>query len=64
MNQVVGEHHQINGHESEQILGAREGQVSLACCNPWGQSMGSQRIRYNLVTEQHEPRKLRLVFIY
>ena len=29
-------HHWLNGHESEQIPGDREGQGSLACCNPWG----------------------------
>ena len=30
----VGWHHQHNGHESEQIPGAGEGQGSLACCSP------------------------------
>ena len=25
-----------NGHEFEHALGDGEGQVSLACCNPWG----------------------------
>ena len=25
-----------NGHESVQIAGDSEGQVSLACCSPWG----------------------------
>jgi len=29
-------HHQLNGHESEQTVGNREGQGSLACCSPWG----------------------------
>ena len=35
-NEVVEWHHQLNGHESEQILGDGEGQGSLACCSPWG----------------------------
>ena len=26
----------INAHESEQTLGAGEGQGSLECCSPWG----------------------------
>ena len=26
----------LNGHEFEQALGDSEGQVSLACCSPWG----------------------------
>ena len=33
---MVEWHHQLNGHESEQILGDGEGQGSLACCSPWG----------------------------
>ena len=32
----VGWHHRLNGHESEQTLGAGEGQGSLECCGPWG----------------------------
>ena len=33
---MAGWHHQLNGHELEQILGDGEGQGSLACCSPWG----------------------------
>ena len=33
--EMVGWHHQINGHEFEQILGDREGQGNLACCSLW-----------------------------
>ena len=33
---MVGWHQQLNGHESEQILGDSEGQGSLVCCSPWG----------------------------
>ena len=33
---MVGWHHQLNGHESEQTPGDSEGQESLACCRPWG----------------------------
>ena len=32
---MVGQHHQLNGHEFEQALGDDEGQRSLACCSPW-----------------------------
>ena len=35
-DEVVGWHHQVNGHEFEQILGESEGQGSLASCSPWG----------------------------
>ena len=30
---MVGWHHRLNGHESEQALGDGEGQGSPACCN-------------------------------
>ena len=35
-DEIVGWHHRLNEHESEQTLGDSEGQGSLAC-----QSMGS-----------------------
>jgi len=34
--EMVGWHHQINGHEFEQTPGDGEGQGSLVCCSPWG----------------------------
>ena len=33
---MVGWHHQLNEHESEQTLGYSEEPGSLACCSPWG----------------------------
>ena len=33
-DEMVGWHHQLNGHKSE--LGDSEGQGILACCGPWG----------------------------
>ena len=35
-DEMVGWHHQLNGHEFEQALGDGEGQGSLACCHLWG----------------------------
>ena len=35
-DEMVGWHHQLNGHESEQAPGIGDGQGSLVCCNPWG----------------------------
>ena len=35
-DEMVGWHHQLNGHEFEQISGDSEGQGSLACCSPRG----------------------------
>ena len=34
-DEVVGWHHQLSGHESEQALRVSEGQGNLACCSPW-----------------------------
>ena len=35
-DEMVGWHHQLNGHEFEQILGVGDGQGGLACCGSWG----------------------------
>ena len=32
---MVGWHHQLNGHESELAPGVGDVQGSLACCSPW-----------------------------
>ena len=34
-DEMVRQHHQLNGHELEQILKDSEGQGSLVCCSPW-----------------------------
>ena len=43
---MVGWHHQLDGHEFEQALGVGDGQGSLACCGLWG-----RRVRHQWVTE-------------
>ena len=35
-DEMVGWHHQFNGHEFEQALRIVDGQGSLLCCSPWG----------------------------
>ena len=35
-DEMVEWHHRLYGHEFEQVLGAGDGQGSLACCSPWG----------------------------
>ena len=35
-DEMVGWHHRLNGHESEQAPGIGEGQGSLVCYSPWG----------------------------
>ena len=34
--EMVGWHHQLNGHEFEQTPGDSEGQGTLVCFSPWG----------------------------
>ena len=34
-DKMVRQHHRLNGHEFEQILGDSEGEGSLVCCSPW-----------------------------
>ena len=47
-DEMVGRHHQLDGHECEQTLGDGEGQGGLVCCSPWG----LQRARHDWATEQ------------
>ena len=47
---MVGWHHQLNGREFEQTPGDSEGQGKPGVL--W--SMGSQRVRHNLATEQQQ----------
>ena len=38
--EMVGWHHQLNGHEFEKALGVGDGQESLVCCSPQGRRVG------------------------
>ena len=49
-DKLVGWHHRLNGHEFEQTPGDGEGQGKPGVL----QSMGSQRVEHNLVTEQQQ----------
>ena len=35
-DEMIGWHHQLNGHEFEKIPEDSEGLESLVCCSPWG----------------------------
>ena len=35
-DEMVGWHHQLNGHEYEQVPRVGDGHGSLACYSPWG----------------------------
>ena len=46
-DEMVGWHHQLDGHESEQALGVGDGQGGLACCSPWGHKESDTTERMN-----------------
>ena len=35
-DEMIGWHHQLDGHEFKQALGVSDGQGTLACCTPQG----------------------------
>ena len=45
--EMVGWHHQVNGHEFEQALGVGDGQGGLVCCIPWGHKESDMTERLN-----------------
>ena len=48
-DEMVGWHHRLNGHESEQTSGDGEGLESLACCSSW-----DRRVRHYWATERQQ----------
>ena len=48
-DEMVGGHHQLNGHEFEQALGDGEGQGGLTCFIQW-----SCKVRHDRETEQQQ----------
>ena len=59
---MIGWHHQLDGHEFEEAPGVGDGQGSLGFML---QSMGSQRIRQDSVTEQQrQPADVKIKHIF
>ena len=54
-DKMVGWHHGLNGHESEQTPEDCEGQGSLACCSPWvrRESDTTEQLNNNIHTLLH-----------
>ena len=52
VDEAVGWHHQVSGHDLEQTQGGREEQGSLACCSTWGcKGSGNLSVAQNNWTE-------------
>ena len=47
VEEMVGWHHRLNGHEFEQTLGVGDGQGVLTCCSPWGHKESDTTERLN-----------------
>ena len=46
-DEMVGWHHQLNGHEFEQDPGVGDGQGGLVCYNPWSRKETDMTERLN-----------------
>ena len=46
-NEMIGWHHQLDGHEFEQALGVGDGQGSLVFCSPRGRKESDTTDRLN-----------------
>ena len=44
---MVGWHHRLDGHESEQAPGVGDGRGGLVCCSPWGHKESDMTERLN-----------------
>ena len=55
-DEIVGWHHQLDGHEFEQALGVHDGQGSLVCCSPWGhkESDTTEQLHFHFHTLEKE----------
>ena len=48
-DEMVGWHHGLDGHESEQAVGVGDGQGSLVCWSPWGRKESDTTQRLNWI---------------
>ena len=46
-DEMVGWHHQLDGHEFEQALRVGNGQESRVCCSPWRRKESDTAPRLN-----------------
>ena len=46
-DEMVGQHHRLDGHKSEQAPGVGDGQGSLVYCSPWGRKESDTTERLN-----------------
>ena len=54
VDEIVGWHHRLGGHEFKQALGVGDGQGGLACCSPWGHKESDTTEQLSWLTELHD----------
>ena len=59
-DEMVGWHHRFDAHEFEQTPGVRDGQGSLACCNPWGHKESDMTEQLNWTDTKLQSRRILL----
>ena len=64
-DEMIGWHHQFDGHKFEQALGTGEGQGTLECCSSWGLNEldMTERLKWielKIITSYHLPRSVLL----
>ena len=47
-DEIVGQHHLLNGYEFEQTPGVGDGQGGMVCCSPWGRKESYTTEQLNL----------------
>ena len=57
-DEKVGWHHQLDGHEFEQVSGVGNGQGSLACCSSWGHKESDTTEQLNGNNDYEQPLKI------
>ena len=46
-DEMVGWHHQLDGHDFEETLGVGDGQKGVVCCSPWGRKESDTTVLLN-----------------
>ena len=62
-DEMVGWHHQVNGHEFGWTPGVGDGQGGLACCSPWGCKESNTTEQLNWTEIAHMQKKKKNYFI-
>ena len=52
-DEVVGWHHQLNGHEFDETLGVDDGQGGQECSSPWGRKQSDMIEQLNNNKERY-----------